>query len=310
MESTASDQRSGRTVYFPCVSDTPESSIPVANSPSDKKGSRAADFERLCGQVVQLSVRERVRLFDALAEHDGVERPDGVKFSVRSLTEFKRFGKSKPADEPILDWIRSFGPEDVFFDIGANTGALSLVAGVAHQGRVPVYAFEPAFDNFESLVRNIFANRLEHVVTPLQVALLDHSGLQPFYYKRRGAGSAMHAAGEALDYLRLPFEAAAVQPVMAFSLDDLTTVLGLPRPTRIKIDVDGFEHKVIAGATRVLTSGSCDLLVEVVQRDVNDTHSAVVMSDLERLGFVLVSSVERRPVGTFPRAQDVLFRRE
>lgn len=272
------------------------------------KGSSKA-FKRLRDEAERPPIKHRVRLMDALSKQDVVEREDGVKFSLHSVTEFKRFSKSKPADEPMVDWIRAFGANDVFFDIGANTGALSLLAGTVHGGRVPVFAFEPAFDNFESLVRNVLANGLESVITPLQVALFDETGVRPFYYHRRGAGSALHAVGQPLDFLRRPFEAVAVQQVMAFRLDDLMQSFKLPRPTRIKLDVDGFEDRVLAGAERVLTSGPTDIVIELVQRDPDDTHADGVVSFLAELGYERLSSVERRPPGTYPRAVDALFRR-
>lgn len=277
-------------------------------TPKSKGDGRA--FERLREEAERLSLKQRVLLLDVLSAQATAVREDGVKFSLRSVTEFKRFGKSKPADEPMVEWIRGFGPTDVFFDIGANTGALSLLAGTVHGGRVPVFAFEPAFDNFESLVRNVLVNGLESVITPLQVALFDVTALTPFYYHGRGAGSALHAVGQPLDFLRRPFEAVAVQQVMAFRLDDLVQSFNLPRPTRIKLDVDGFEDKVLAGAERLLTAGPAEIVVELVQTDPDDRHAEGVVSYLNGLGYKQISLVERRPPGTYPRAIDALFRRD
>ncbi len=39
---------------------------------------------------------------------------------------------------------------------------------------------------------------------------------------------------------------------MAVSLDDLTGRFGLPFPNHVKIDVDGIEDKIVAGASRTL----------------------------------------------------------
>src|SRR5437879_5933266 len=39
-----------------------------------------------------------------------------------------------------IEWIRSFGPDDVFYDIGANVGIYSIFAGVRCR---KIYAFEP-----------------------------------------------------------------------------------------------------------------------------------------------------------------------
>jgi FkbM family methyltransferase len=292
------------------VSDSSHSKGRTASAKATAKTKAGNElFEELRARARKLSLKNRVRLIDALAELDVTTREDGVRFSVRSMSEYKRFRKSKPADEPMVDWIRGFRSGDVFFDIGANTGALTLLAGAVHGGRVPVCAFEPAFDNFEALVRNILANGLEKAITPMQVALFDETGLRPFYYYRRGAGSALHAVGEPLDFLRQPFEAVATQQVMAFRLDDLVDTFAMPRPTRIKLDVDGFENKVIAGGERVLTSGPCEIVVELVQRDEADGHAADVKAMLARFGYEEMSSVERRPPGTFPRAVDALFRR-
>ena len=66
--------------------------------------------------------------------------------------------------------------------------------------------------------------------------------------RARAPGTALHAVGEALDYRRQPFTPVAVESILAFRLDDLVPLLGLPLPTRLKLDVDGFEHKVLDGA--------------------------------------------------------------
>lgn len=63
-----------------------------------------------------------------------------------------------------------------------------------------------------------------------------------------------------------------------WSLDELKTARG---PGLIKIDVDGFEIEVLKGATKLLGSGTIDLLLE--------THSLALEQDsiefLKRLGF-------------------------
>ena len=265
-----------------------------------------AAFKRLLSRVEKLPLKHRLRLLDALKSGTVLERGDGIRFAIESLPEYKRVRRQKSANKPLEAWIASFGPNDVFYDIGANTGSLSLLAAHAHQG-VRIFAFEPASDNFGALVRNVLINDLGRTITPLQVALFDETGIRPFHRSSLGAGSALHAVGEPIDYARRPFAPAAVEPVLAFRLDDLARTFALPSPTRLKLDVDGAELKVLAGARGVLTATHCDVFTELVEARPHDPHPAEIVSFLRGLDYEQVEIVEHGSAGTYPRVLDALF---
>lgn len=64
----------------------------------------------------------------------------------------------------------NIGPEDVFFDIGANIGWFSLmVSGIANK-RICVHAFEPEFGSYQRLLRNISINNCS-LITPYNWAV-------------------------------------------------------------------------------------------------------------------------------------------
>jgi FkbM family methyltransferase len=265
------------------------------------------DADRLVPKFERLPMRQRLRLLDALKALTVFEREDGLRFGLESFSEYKRAKRLRASNDPIVGWIESFHPGDVFYDVGANTGALALVAARTHAGKVPVFAFEPAFDNFAALVRNILANGMGEAITALQVALFDETGIRPFHRSSIGAGTALHAVGEALDYARRPFEAVAVESVAAYRLDDLVKVLGLPSPTRLKLDVDGFEGRVLAGAADTLASSGCDVYMELVESGPDDPHPAAMTGLLDAHGYDVAQLVDHRPAGTYPRIMDVLF---
>jgi FkbM family methyltransferase len=275
---------------------------PGADEDGEKDG-----VERLIQDVADLPLKARVRLLDALKPGAVVQHEDGVSFAVESLAELKRARKRSDANRDVEAWVASFHAGDVLYDVGANTGALALRTASAHGGRVPVYAFEPASDTYAALVRNIALNGAGEAITPLHVALLDVTGLQPLHRASVGAGTALHAVGEPLDYQRQAFTPVAVEPVLAFRLDDLVPMLGLPRPTRMKLDVDGFEHKVLDGAAGVLADTRCDVYLELVETVDGDPHVAAVMASLQALEYELARRIEHRPPGMYPRVLDALF---
>jgi FkbM family methyltransferase len=265
-------------------------------------------IQRLQEEAERLSLKARLQLIDLLKPGMTAKSKDGVRYSLRSTSEYKRFRKPKPWDESIAQWIASFKPSDVFYDVGANTGSLSLLAAIVHEGRVPVVAIEPGFETFEALVRNVLLNDLTGVVIPLQVALFDESAVRPFHYHTLGAGSALHAIGQPIDHTRRRFEPAAVQPVLAFRLDDLVRWFQLPSPTRIKLDVDGFESKVLAGASQTLKAGRCELCIELTETEKGDPHPGQLLDSLRPLGFEVVKRVDHtRGAETYPRSFDVFL---
>jgi FkbM family methyltransferase len=248
----------------------------------------------------------RLRLRDALKGDAFLEPDAGVRFATESLSELKRARRYK-ATGPLAAWLESFGPDDVLFDVGANTGTVSLLAARMHGPTLPIVAFEPAADTFEALVRNVRANGFAVGIIPLQLALFDRTGIEPLHRASIGAGSALHAVGEATDYTRRPFVPVSVEHVLAFRIDDLLRVCGVPRPTRMKIDVDGFENKVLEGAVDLLSSGRCELYTELVAADAGDRHPQAVMEFLAGFGYRQVEVHDHHEPGTYPRIFDVLF---
>ena len=78
------------------------------------------------------------------------------------------------------------------------------------------------------------------------------------------AGSALHSFGVAEDYSGEPFRPFHRQGTVGVSLDHLWQAWGLDFPNHVKIDVDGLEEKVIAGAGQTLADKRLkSVLVEI-----------------------------------------------
>src|SRR3954471_7713795 len=161
-----------------------------------------------------------------------------------------------------LEWIAGFKPGDIMVDIGANVGMYSIWAAMTRNTRV--YAFEPESQNYALLYQNIVHNDLADRVTGYCAALSDTSGWSSLYLSEFVAGSSVHTYGEALDFKLAPRTSKVVQGCFATTLDQLVATAAVPLPTHIKIDVDGIEHKVLAGGRQVLAEPALkSILVEI-----------------------------------------------
>lgn len=246
--------------------------------------------------LLALSPRKQVLVFEMWSGIT-VDIAEGLRITARSGKELGRFRNAR--DAATLEWMSGFEPGEVFYDIGANVGALTLSAAAMHGDCVRVVAIEPAFANFESLVRNLSLNGLLGTTIPLQVALLDRTGLEPMNYRdSTAAGTSLHTIGAAVDQEGQYFTPAEVQLVPTYTLDDLIAVLKLPPPTRIKIDVDGYEEPVLRGATRTLRAGTVrELMVEVVDHDGSGIRLESASSLLGRHGYEVAQVLQHSSHG-------------
>lgn len=151
----------------------------------------------------------------------------------------------------LLDWIDAMPEDAVMYDIGASTGPFSLYA--AARG-IKVIAFEPEAQNFSLLEMNNFLNKqVIHPITCLNMALSDSIGLGTMYcanYKKGAHNKILDRPKEVLETKH--FVPEHVQSVIKYPLDSAISAFKLPFPDYIKIDVDGAEEAVIAGAKHTL----------------------------------------------------------
>jgi FkbM family methyltransferase len=150
------------------------------------------------------------------------------------------------------------GRPGTLVDVGANIGLTSVP--VARRLGATCHAFEPDPTNFALLRRNIEANEAGALVTAHHLALMDREGV--FELERSADNLGDHrvrlgaASAGAFEEQRRE-----VVKVEARRLDAVLEGRTLPRPLLLKVDVQGAEARVFAGAPRTLAEADA-LFVE------------------------------------------------
>ena len=147
---------------------------------------------------------------------------------------------------------RSVRPGDVVFDVGANLGAYTLLFAqwVGAGGRV--FAFEPAQEPFEGLMKLLDANGLSSRVTAMQTAV---SG-------REGAVRLLVDAADGSSRILEDADGRHAIEVQTVTIDAVCRREGVV-PSLIKIDVEGAELEVLRGARATIAAGGSALKLYV-----------------------------------------------
>jgi FkbM family methyltransferase len=185
-----------------------------------------------------------VRLYAAATKGGLLDRPRPRRAYESVYLTYKRFLEAGPVDS-----MRGLvTPGSTVVDVGANIGFFSLrfASWVGQTGRV--IAIEPETRNIASLRRRVDRAGQSDVVTCVQAAAADRSGEVRLALNPGHPGD-HHLSDDG-------------EPVAAVTLDELAAD-DPRRVTLIKIDVQGAESMVLAGARRVIAQHRPAIFVEV-----------------------------------------------
>ncbi len=193
-----------------------------------------------------------------------------------------------------LNWIDGFDAPCTFWDVGANTGMYALYAGLNPD--VTVMAFEPGAASFAALYRNIHANDLDGRVQGLCLGFYDRNTLSRLSMDSFEAGGAMHTFGDDVSNAAKAF----AETVPSLTMDAFRELYNVPAPTYLKIDVDGVEEEILAGAAETLKDP--DLRAVLIEISTDDAARG------ERLAARLTDAgLTNRE--DFPEDHNAIFRR-
>lgn len=179
-------------------------------------------------------------------------------------------------------------PGGTFIDAGANIGLMTVHAArqVGIDGRV--IAFEPAPDSYATLCSNLQLNELDHVKV-LQLALGRQQGrakLRQPSHTNRGART--------LQEVDTPTTGVNVAVAV---LDEVLRTHDVKHVDLIKIDVEGWELEVLAGAHQMLSAADRPALIVESAGDVNAKNPEKLFDALaHRYGYRLFHALYGKEV--------------
>ena len=252
-----------------------------------------------------LPAAEEERLPPSVTVVRGRHRLQYVTPNKTCLWRAKTLASKEPST---IAWLEGLAPGAPLLDVGANVGMYAIYAAVVRGSQV--FAFEPESQNYALLCRNIVLNKVSERVVAWPAALADREGFDRLHLSAFDPGGSCHAFGEARDAFLRPARFPFVQGSFATTIDRLVQQGVLPVPAAVKIDVDGFEHRVVVGAARTLSEPA--LLTLLVEINPQLAEHRWVVEHLTELGFVYdpaqVAAAVRKQ-GQFKGVAEYVFRR-
>ena len=154
--------------------------------------------------------------------------------------------------------ISKLTKDDVFQDVGANVGQISLFAGLVSNTRTYSFEIEPFI--YSMLIDNVNKNNLNKLITTIPIGLGNETCLQPIFIDKdpytKAARNCIYEKNNIDDEL---------SKLIVMKGDDVVKMFSCKLPTFLKIDVDGPELNVLKGMPNILANESLkNIIIECI----------------------------------------------
>lgn len=189
-------------------------------------------------------------------------------------------------------------PGDIIFDVGANFGYYSIILSSALHKQCSVHAFEPNPPTSVRLLRNIELNNLADVITIHRIGLSDAEGTGRMIERPDNSGAAT------IDTTQQEGNA------ILTTLDSFCKMHGIYRINFMKIDIEGFEERLLLGGTESLKRLKPTIFIELNPPTLARENSSVerVADLLRHSGYKLYASQRRKllPMRRLPQGDEIV----
>ena len=216
--------------------------------------------------------------------------------------QFYFFGTYFLEEDVLAQWCVQARTAQVVFDIGSNAGIFSLAAAASNP-LAKIYAFEPTPEIATHFRKTIEQNRLNSRIFLQQVAVTRETGTAHLNFF-----TGEHNDNEGMNFVTVEGGTKTSAAVKAISIDDFCSQHGLTEISLLKVDVQGNEPDVLAGAERLLRGKAIKtLFVELNwdQTERSNCPASKVVRILEQAGYLFADPklpLQFRSAGSWLRA--------
>lgn len=177
-------------------------------------------------------------------------------------------------------------------DIGANIGSITLQMAKKVSNTGKVYSFEPSPYNFKQANKNISLNNFSNIKLVNQ-GLGNKKETAYLYNVNPNNRGMLRLLPE--DDQSKPYEK---EEVIIDTIDSSMQEFSIPKPDFIKIDVEGFEYKVLQGAHETLSKFKPILFIEIVDNNLREQKSNAkeLIQYLKHLNYKIINAQSNEEV--------------
>ena len=215
-------------------------------------------------------------------------------YSTRMLIGIKRalrkFGYDVVRYHPLFDIVLNKYAIDTVLDIGANNGQFALDVHT----RLPdarIYSFEPLKEAFRELTDNL---KTIPNFRAFNIGLGDMNGTATIFHSSFSPSSSLLPMAALHKKLYPKSADATIETITVKRIDDMRNEISLGENVLVKLDVQGYEDKVLRGGANTI-AGAKVLVVEVSFVTLYEHQPLFddIYKIVRKLGFVYIGSRER-----------------
>jgi FkbM family methyltransferase len=203
------------------------------------------------------------------------------------------FSRTVTYEASSFAWFRRGAPKfDAIIEIGANVGVFTVffdhLARRSNARLACIYSFEPAPVAFERLRRNVEANQCTHLILH-NAAVGEQSGTLPFYEPEG------HLSNGTLDRAfaeQIPTKVVE-RMVPVVGAQELEPLFAQHESVLLKIDVEGYEPKLITALAQIIARFRPTIIIEVLEGTVLALNSLECLRGY--LKYLLDADVSEHP---------------
>lgn len=169
-------------------------------------------------------------------------------------------------EKDLVNWIDTFSESDTFYDIGSNIGHFSIYAA---KKNIKTYCFEGHFGNLNDFIYNIHLNDVAKKIYLIPTLLGEKNECTNFFLRDFMASSAKSEIDHQKNIFKSEETEALKLNTLTMRLDFFIENKIIPKPSKIKIDVDGAEYFILKGLGKHLDDVD-EILIEMFGRTRND----------------------------------------